>query len=35
MYYQKSTQECEKHVLGIILGPLSNAVVRFFAICSF
>ena len=29
MYYQKSTQECEKHVLGVILGPLSNAVVRF------
>ena len=29
MYYQKSTQECEKYVLGVILGLLSNAVVRF------
>ena len=30
MYYQKSTKESEKHVLGVILGLLSNAVVRFF-----
>ena len=29
MYYQKSTQESEKHVLGVILGPLSNGVVCF------
>ena len=29
MYYQKLTQEYEKHVLGVILSPLSNAVVRF------
>ena len=28
MYYQKSTQESEQHVLGVILGPLSSAVVR-------
>ena len=28
MYYQKSTQESEKHVLGVIFGRLSNAVVR-------
>ena len=29
MYYQNSTQESEKHVLGIISGLLSNAVVSF------
>ena len=29
MYYQKSTQESEKHVLGVSLGPLSNSVVCF------
>ena len=29
MYYQNSTQESEKHVLGVILGPISIAVVRF------
>ena len=29
MYYQKSTQESEKRVLGVILGPLSNGVVCF------
>ena len=29
MYYQKSTQESEKHVLGIFLDALSNGVVRF------
>ena len=29
MYHQKSTQESEKNVLGVILGPLSNAVVCF------
>ena len=30
MYYQKSTQYSEKHVLEVSLGPLSNAIVRFF-----
>ena len=29
MYYQKSTQESEKHVLGVFLDALSNGVVRF------
>ena len=29
MYYQRSTQESEKHVLGVIMGPLSNGVVCF------
>ena len=29
MYYQKSTQESEKHVLEVILGTLSNGVVCF------
>ena len=29
MYYQKSTQESEKHVLGFFLDALSNGVVRF------
>ena len=26
MYYQKSTQESEKHVLGVFLDALSNGV---------
>ena len=29
MYYQKTTQESEKHVLGVILSTLSNGVVCF------
>ena len=29
MCYQKSTQDSEEHVLGVILGPPSNAVVGF------
>ena len=28
MFYQKSTQESEKHVLGVFLDALSNGVVR-------
>ena len=27
MYYQKSTQESEKHVLVVLFGPLVNGVV--------